>query len=235
MVIYCVWEHNGNDTLLYSINYTGAFTRGASKDIALQKMKREVISYLRCTGEDIPDKLSIEIVEEKESSLQICDADTEVIFNSEKMLLSKDEYVLLKGLALKSASDFERLYVQIPDKDKSVLSPRKTFYDRTPVTAREMYDHTKCVNLYYFGEIRIKSDTDGSIYECRKRGFEALEKEAGYLDNKVFYGKFDEYWSLGKVIRRFIWNDRIHAKGMYRMAKKTFPEAYIDNVFMFDI
>lgn len=28
MKIKCVWEHNGNDSLLYSNNFIGAFTRG---------------------------------------------------------------------------------------------------------------------------------------------------------------------------------------------------------------
>lgn len=27
MIIKCVWEHNGDDTLLYSENFIGAFTR----------------------------------------------------------------------------------------------------------------------------------------------------------------------------------------------------------------
>lgn len=45
MKIKCVWEHNGEDTLLYSSNFVGAFTRGASKEIALNKMQSEVESY----------------------------------------------------------------------------------------------------------------------------------------------------------------------------------------------
>lgn len=40
MKIRCVWEHNGNDSILYSDNYVGAFTRGESKDIAMRKMNR---------------------------------------------------------------------------------------------------------------------------------------------------------------------------------------------------
>ncbi len=32
MKIRCVWEHHGNDTLLYSDNFVGAFTRGASRE-----------------------------------------------------------------------------------------------------------------------------------------------------------------------------------------------------------
>ena len=46
MKIRCVWEHNGNDSILYASNFLGAYTRGETKDIALQKMTREVTSYL---------------------------------------------------------------------------------------------------------------------------------------------------------------------------------------------
>ena len=43
----------------------------------------------------------------------------------------------------------------------------------------------------------------------------------------------EERWTLAKVIRRFIWHDRIHAKAMWRMAKKTFSDVQIDDVFKF--
>ncbi|NLB08934.1 MAG: hypothetical protein GX832_04595, partial [Clostridiales bacterium] len=45
MVVHCVWEHNKNDSLIYSSNVIGAFTRGASKEEALGKMEREIESY----------------------------------------------------------------------------------------------------------------------------------------------------------------------------------------------
>ena len=41
MTINCVWEHNGNDTLLYAENLVGAFTRGENIDVALEKMQQE--------------------------------------------------------------------------------------------------------------------------------------------------------------------------------------------------
>lgn len=46
MKIRCVWEHNGEDTILYADNYIGAYARGASLDMALGKMEKEVASYL---------------------------------------------------------------------------------------------------------------------------------------------------------------------------------------------
>ena len=68
-----------------------------------------------------------------------------------------------------------------------------------------------------------------TILECRKRGFDLLEKTSSFLDNTLFEGSYDELWTLRKVMRRFLWHDRIHAKAMYRMAVKTFgPEGIAD-------
>lgn len=233
MVIRCIWEHNGRDTLLYAENFIGAFTRGASKEIALSKMPDEVKSYLKWRSEPVPEILVPEIVEEKESELNIADADSDVIFNSEKLPLALEEYLELKALALKSAEDFLKLYNSIPDKNKSCLPKRKTFYGDVPITANEMYEHTKNVNSYYFGEIGVEADNCGTILECRQRGFALLEKQADFLDSKVFDGSYGEQWSLRKVLRRFIWHDRIHAKAMYRMAVNTFGQNSVPNIFEF--
>ncbi|WP_055669725.1 hypothetical protein [Desnuesiella massiliensis] len=235
MKIRCVWEHNGSDTILYSDNFIGAFTRGKALEIALEKMQQEVISYIKWCGEEIPDVFTTEIIQEKSSELQICDADSDIIFEEEKKPLTEKEYATLKKLALKSAEDFLLLYSMISDKNKSNLPMRKTFYGDVPRTAQEMYEHTKNVNSYYFGEIGIEIDNSGSILDCRRRGFKILENKERYLNNDVFEGSYNEQWSLRKMLRRFIWHDRIHAKAMYRMALKTFGENSVPNIFMFDI
>ena len=144
------------------------------------------------------------------------------------------EYQELKALALKSAQDFLTLYQAVPDKNKSCLPVRATFYGQVPRTAQEMYDHTKNVNDYYFGEIGVPADHEGTIVACRQRGFEQLERQPDYLNNTVYRGSYAEEWSLRKVLRRFIWHDRIHAKAMYRMAVKTFGKAAVPNVFCFE-
>ncbi|MCM1386169.1 MAG: hypothetical protein NC231_02490 [Bacillus sp. (in: Bacteria)] len=233
MKIRCVYEHNGDDTILYADNFIGAYTRGASLKAAMEKMNREIASYLDWSRLSQYEELPIEIVQEKQSDLQICDADSDVIFDTEKGALIKEEYEKLKELALQSAQDFLALYEDIPDKNKSSLPYRTTFYGDVPRTAEEMYQHTKNVNDYYFGEIGIETDNEGTIAECRKRGFELLEQTPDYLENKVYTGSYDEDWSLRKVLRRFIWHDRIHAKAMYRMAVKTFGENAVPNRFHF--
>ena len=235
MKIRCVWEHNGDDSILYASNFPGAFTRGASKDEALRKMPAEIKSYLRWKGDLIPDSLEAEIIDEKRSELTVSDADSDVIFDDERSELSLTEYEDLKALTLKSAEDFMALYEAIPNKNKSCLPARETFYGHVPRTALEMYEHTKNVNEYYFGEIGVPSDNECTISDCRERGFSALERREGFLKNTVFVGSYDEEWSLRKVLRRFIWHDRIHAKAMYRMAVKTFGIDAVPNVFLFDI
>ena len=231
----CVWEHNGSDTLLYSVDYVGAYTRGNSLEAAISKMEAEITAYSSWSGQDCERQAKIEIIQEKNSDLKIADADSDVLFDSEKAPLLREEYEALKSLVLKSASDFYTLYSSIPNKNESCLPHRRTFYGAVPRTAQEMYDHTKNVNSYYFAEINIDVDNEGTIYDCRKRGFELLEQSTGFLDNAVIEGSYDELWSLRKVMRRFLWHDRIHAKAMCRMAAKTFGAYSIDNIFKFAI
>ena len=233
MIIYCVWEHNGNDTLLYAVDYIGAYTRGESLEIAKAKMPGEIISYLKWLGEDTSDNIEVVITQEKASDLAIKDADSDVLFESEKAPLTADEYEKLKALALKSAKDFLTLYNSIPDKSATVIAERKTFYGQVPRSADEMYEHTKNVTEYYFTEIDVNADNSGNIYECRKRAFEQLEATADYLNNAVIEGSYGEDWTLRKVLRRFIWHDRIHARAMYRMAVKVFGAENVANPFCF--
>ena len=233
MKVDCVWEHNGNDTLLYAVEYIGAYTRGEDLDIAVMKMPKEINSYLRWSGKDTCENIEVAIIGEKASGLNIKDADSDVLFESEKAPLTYEEYENLKALALRSAKAFHALYESVPDKSATVSPRRKTFYGNVPRSADEMYQHTKSVNEYYFAEIDVDADNDGNIYECRKRGFEALEAKQGFLQNSVIEGSYGENWTLRKVLRRFIWHDRIHARAMYRMAVKLFGAENVANPYCF--
>ena len=104
---------------------------------------------------------------------------------------------------------------------------------KVPRTAEEMYLHTKSVNSYYFAEVGIEADNEGTILECRKRGFERLENTSDYLEGRLQEGSYGEMWSVRKLLRRFIWHDRIHAKAMWKMAQKTFEDEKLNNIFEF--
>lgn len=231
MKIACIREHNGDDTLLYPRDYPGAFSRGESLEIASAKIPGEIRSYLCWLGQPVPDNMEPEILQEVPSGLEIRDADSDALLEGEDKPLSMAEYLTLKALALKSAEDFLSLYRSIPDKQKQIVPARRTFYGQVPATAEEMYQHTKNVNDYYFGEIGVDADNDGSILDCRRRGFSALEAVPGFLESAAIEGSYGELWSVRKVLRRFVWHDRIHAKAMYRHGCKAFGD--LPNVFCF--
>ena len=235
MTVECVWEHNGQDSLLYAVNFPGAYARGESKNAALAKMEDEIRAFLRWKGEAVPETVEVTIVQDAACVLEIRDADSDVLFDAEKAPLTMEEYRALKELVLKSAADFQALYDSIPEKDRSGAVARRTFYGPVPRTANEMYAHTKSVNAYYFGEIDVEADNEGTILDCRRRGFEALEKSADFLENRVIEGSYGESWTLRKVLRRFVWHDRIHAKAMYRMAVREFGKNAVSDVFCFEI
>ena len=233
MKIECVWEHNGEDTLLYASQFPGAFSRGENLHIATEKMKAEINSYLRWKGCSSISCSQIDIVQDASCHLQVCDADSDVLFDTERLALSMDEYMQLKALTLKSAEDFHELYQSIPNKNDPLIPPRSTFYGQIPCTAEEIYTHTKNVNSYYFGEIDVETDNIGSIMQCRINGFEKLEENRSFLDNCVFDGSYGELWTLRKMLRRFIWHDRIHAKSLYRRCAVLCSDDVVFNPFCF--
>lgn len=233
MSVSCVWEHNGNDTLLYCVDFPGAYTRGSSLQEAAEKIPAEVRSYCRWGGLELPFDMDVKVVQEAACDLNISDADSDVIFESETRPLTIDEYQKLKSLVLKSTGDFLHLYHSIPDPNRIISVSRRTFYGAVPASAEEMYQHTKNVNSYYFGEIGVDADNDGDILACRMRGFDKLEAMPDFLNNRVVDGSYGEQWSLRKMLRRFLWHDRIHAKAMYRRSCAAFPNADISNVFFF--
>ena len=234
MVVRAVCEYNDEGCIVYAENFPGAFVRGRNYGNAAAKFQNE-IDWAKGEAE-IDSPLEIELVQEKKNiDLQICDADSDVIFDSEREPLTKEKYTELKILALRSAMDFERMYDSIPDKKMRIAPERETFYGKIPSTAEEMYNHCMNITEYYFGEIGISAKNGPDILSCRANGFAELEKQENFLENKVFDGSYGEEWSLCKVLRRFIWHDRIHARAMYRRAYEAFWDSEIDNVFYFKI
>ena len=220
--VRCVWEHRGADTIVWAADYPGAFARGAGLQEALNKLPGDLSDWARWTGGAAPEFCDIQIVGELESGLDVSDADSDALLEAEKAPMERDEYERLRDMAIRSAERFLALYEAVPDKDRSENPVRQTFYGAVPRTAREMYEHTKNVNAYYFGEIGVEADNEGDIAQCRRRGFDALEKQRDFLQNPVFEGSWDECWTLRKLLRRFIWHDRLHGRAMERMVRRTF-------------
>ena len=88
---------------------------------------------------DVDAIAEIIIVQEAACELEVWDADSDVLFETEKSPLTLAEYQYFKTIALKSAADFLALYKSIPDKNCSIKTARRTFYGQVPCTAEEMY------------------------------------------------------------------------------------------------
>lgn len=220
LTVRAVLETNGRGYLLYAENFPGAFVRGPSLEEAMAKWPRELASYLSWRDGPAAEKLSVtaRIVQEKRSGLHVEDADSDVLFDRERGPMERTEYEALRELCLRSAGDFLALYQSVPEKDLPLAPPRESFYGPVPRTAAEMYKHTRDVNRYYFGEIGVEAGNEPDILRCREAGFALLERQMNFLANPVFDGSYDEQWSLRKVLRRFLWHDRIHAKALTRRA-----------------
>lgn len=235
MKIEAVCEYNAGGWLIYAANYPGAFVRGESENQALAKFGGELRSYLRWCGVANPpqDTPEITIVQRKESELQICDADSDVLFDAERLPLQQAEYERLKLLCLKSARDFCKLYRSIPNPDISGRPPRTSFYGPVPRTPRQMYEHTNSVTSYYAAAVGIELENMPDLYHNRMQVLSELEALPDFLSDRVYTAPDGEKWTMRKVLRRFIWHDRIHARAMWRTATALWGSREIENPFFF--
>ncbi len=231
-IVRAVVEYNAEGALVWAENLPGAFSRGQSEQAALMKLP-EAANRFRLWSENKPFVLPprVEVVERHHTALCVREADSEVIFESEKQPLSGEEYERLRSLVLRSAADFERLYQSIPDKNVTDIPPRNTFLGILPRTAREMYEHVNCVTAYYVGEVGTAWENRPDMLENRQGALKILEKTDRFLELPAVQGSFQEWWSVRKVMRRFLWHDRIHARAMYRMACRMWGVA--EDVFYF--
>lgn len=226
-------EYSDKGCLLWSLDCPGAFARGATREEAAAKLPADVEAFCRWAGWDVPAG-AVEIAEEKyQPDMKVEDADSDMIFACERLPITAEKYAVLRELVLRSARDFDRLYASVPDQDAPLGDARRTFYGEYPDTARKMFEHTNRVTAYYVGELGAEADNLPGCYENRLYGLEAVEQLPDYRNLPAVEGSYGEEWSLQKVLRRFVWHDRIHARAMYRRARAIWGDRIADP-FRFD-
>lgn len=135
---------------------------------------------------------------------------------------------LAKLLVLKSARDFCALFESIPNPDISPRVPRTSFYGPVPRTPREMYDHTNHTTAYYMAAFGIPFENMPDLYANRLQALAEIEDREELLTGKVCTAPDGERWTLRKLLRRFLWHDRIHARAMWRTAAPLWGSAVAD-------
>jgi hypothetical protein len=211
-------EENAAGTMVHLLDMPGAFTRGPILDDALVKVAGEARLYARWAGMygEVGDE--IVIAQRETTNAQLADGDTEILIVKDKEL-DLGYFQQLMALALKSAEDMQRLYDSIPDKERiDQAKARTTFYGRVPCTAQEMLLHVDRVAGYYLSRIGIVfSFTSPGLVSNRRQSLKLIAEHKQALSNPLTFID-NEYWTTAKVLRRFIWHDRIHARALYRFA-----------------
>ena len=234
--IETIAEYNDHGAILWADAYCGAFTRGKTVAEALEKFPKELSVYAQWAyGTPMPDLSEADFVvtHAYRTDLQVEDADSNVLFPSERLPMDMTEYTQKKMLCIRSAQDFEKLYASIPQKDRALKKSRRTFYGKTPCSAREMTEHTNRAIAYYAQGIGIDFENEGGLADNRRRLFRAIEATPNFLTPRVTEAPDGELWTLRKLLRRVVWHDRIHAHALYRNAITFWQKERIENPFFF--
>ena len=102
-----------------------------------------------------------------------------------------------------------------------------------PRTPREMYRHINDVTAYYAAAVGIGLENVPDLYLNRLQVLSELEALPDFLSDRVYTAPDGELWTMRKVIRRFLWHDRIHARAMWRTATSLWGRDEIPNPFFF--
>lgn len=228
-------EQSQNGIMLHLVDLPGAFTRARTFRIAIDKVPYEAEAYWRWIDKSFDDSgYNIEIIQKENTKAQIDDGDTEILILRDK-IMERPYFEQLKKRALKSAEDFKKLYDSIPDKElNDTTKNRTTFYGKVPSNAKEMLAHADFVKDYYLNRIDISfGENENDFVANRIKCIKLIEADDQAYKNKVIT-KHEESWTTAKVLRRFIWHDRIHARALYRFAVEEWGEDKICNSFKFD-
>lgn len=228
-------EENPKGIMIHLIDMPGAFTRAEKLSDAISKIVGEAKMYASWVGKTYQQSAyKIEIVQKETTQAQLDDGDTEILTLRDKNF-DASYFQHLKMLALKSAEDFQKLYDSLPNKEFiDITKNRTTFYGKIPSNAKEMLFHVDEVKTYYLSRINISfSEEESDFVSDRYKSIRLIESGNQACCNQLFFVD-DEYWTTAKVLRRFIWHDRIHARALYRFAVKIWGYTNISNVFSFE-
>ncbi len=167
------------------------------------------------------------------------DADCEILLESDRGNIEGEEFLDLVKLVRNSGKTLVALYSQSQLKNWIEQTRiRTTFYGENPKTIQEIFDHVNGTQYYYLSRTQIPFDQDENDF-IRRREFclgkiAELYKKAGNL----MWEEDNEFWTLKKTLRRFVWHDRIHGKAITRILESQRRLNLIDrydDTFLFDL
>ena len=229
-VVSLAFETNGKGYIGYIVELPGAFVRGKTEEEAIAKVDGEVDIFLNWLGIKQKHEYKIQIAQRHRSSLQVEDADNEILLEADQEIMKKEEFRNFAELVWYSGETFLQLYTSAKFKnwiDESRI--RKTFYGENPKTIQEIFEHVKGCQYYYLSRTKIEFEKEEKDFlDIRKFCLAKLENLYSQNNNSLLFDEDNELWTLKKVLRRFIHHDRIHGKAMTRIQEKQRQLGIID-------
>ena len=232
-----IMEYNDAGVTLWSLRYPGAFARGETADAAARKLpaacRRFRLWAKLPPSEDAAGDAEVRFVRKIKEDAAVEEGFTTALFPEEKLALDMAQYTSLKTLCLVSARDMEALFASIPQKDRALLKSRRTLYGKVPVTAREMLGHVSDAQRAWADLFGVDLGESQGLLADRKRLFAGLERQPGYLSNRIVTSADGESWTLSKLLRRLLWHDALHGRALFRKAVTFWQKERIKNPFGF--
>lgn len=215
-------ETNGKGFLGWIVELPGAFVRGGTEEEALAKVDIEVKSYLRWLELKHEHCSVANIVQRHPCSLMVEDADSEILLEEDRSIISPVEFESLAKIAVYSAKTFLTLYREAKFKDWiDEARVRSTFYSKAPKTIREIFNHVKRTQYYYLSRTGMNFDErEENFMKIRRFCLEKIKQLFIQYGNSQLFDIDNEKWTLKKILRRFVWHDRIHGKAIVRILVK---------------
>lgn len=238
-IISIAFETNGKGYLGYILEFPGAFIRGRTIDEALSKVEQEIRTYQRWRGVQSKLKSKTKIVQIHQSTLMIEDADSEILLDMDKEKMEEKEFNEYIELIKKSGISTLSIYQNAKFKNWLDEARRgKTFYGDVPISIQRIFEHIDSVQYFYLSRISTDIEKKEGFLEGREHCLNQVRSIYMRENNSKIYNCDHENWTIRKVLRRFIWHDRIHAKSMVKILKKQkmigLIDFYEDPFYFFD-
>lgn len=234
-------ETNGRGFHGFIVELPGAYVRGPLEEEALYKAPSEAKSYLSWLGQERGRFPKARTIQTHLCQLMVEDADCEIILDEDRQPMTNREFRQLVELAKYSGLTFTKLYDSVELRDWIDASRvRTTFHGPNMKTIQEIFSHVKRTQYYYLSRIGIPfiEDKADSFMKIRNLSLDSLAARFRENGNSKVHTVDNEIWTLKKVLRRFIWHDRIHGKAVTRMLEKQRQLGLIDkyeDLFLFKI
>lgn len=234
ILVEAALESNGKGFAAWGMNLPGAYARAESREDALRKLEAEAVHFARWAyGGLTHAEAQARVLQEHQTTMPVEDADTDILFTGEKEPLAIGDFARMRAWVVNSSHDLRLMAESLPSRTETNLPERETFYGLRPRTADDALHHVNAVTAYYLGELGIDHVNLPDIYDNRLSAMQAISARLDLLQNVVMQGSSGEFWTLRKVLRRFLWHDRIHARALWRMAVSLWGQAAVADPFGF--